>query len=164
MFHEVRLTSLLILVNQFEKSDEVMQKRIYDLVMLNIEQINNWDLIDLAAPKIIGAYLYHSSRNILYELAGSSDFFKRRIAIMATFYFIRQGDFRNSLAIAEMLVEDDHDLVQKAVGWMLREIGIREQPVLEEFLGEYHLRMPRTMLRCAIEKMPEPKRIAYLQT
>ena len=162
-FHEVRLTSLLILAIRFEKSDDAMRKRIYDLVMLHIERINNWDLIDLAAPKIIGAYLYHSSRSVLYELAGSSDFFKRRIAIMATFYFIRQGDFRDTLAIAETLVEDEHDLVQKAVGWMLREIGKREQPVLEEFLREYHHRMPRTMLRYAIEKMPEAQRVAYLR-
>jgi 3-methyladenine DNA glycosylase AlkD len=160
--HEERLAALVILVLQADRADANARKAIYDLYLSNTEYINNWDLVDLSAPQIVGVYLADRSRKPLYRLAKSSWLWDRRISILATFHFIRQGDFNDSLKIAEMLLGDDQDLIHKAVGWMLREVGKRDIAALEGFLKQHCLVMPRTMLRYAIEKFPEKKRQAYL--
>jgi len=160
--HEERLLALVILVGQFEKGDDAIQKQIYDLYLTNTAYINNWDLVDLSAPQIVGGYLHNRSRRPLDRLAKSANLWERRISILATFNFIREGDFNDTLKIAKMLLKDKEDLIHKAVGWMLREVEKREVTVLEAFLDEYCRVMPRTMLRYAIERFPEQKRRAYL--
>jgi 3-methyladenine DNA glycosylase AlkD len=160
--HEERLAALVILVLQTEKCDAETQKRVYDLYLANTKYINNWDLVDLSAPQLVGAYLYDKNRRPLYRLAKSSRLWDRRISILATFHFIRQGDFDDTLRIAEMLLADPQDLIHKAVGWMLREVGKRDQAALERFLEKHCHTMPRTMLRYAIERFPEKTRRAYL--
>jgi 3-methyladenine DNA glycosylase AlkD len=162
-FHEERLLALLLLVNKFEKGDDDMRKRIYMLYLKNKKYINNWDLVDLSAPKIVGPYLDHSSRSQLYRFVRSKNLWERRIAVLATFPYIRKGDFIDALALAETLLSDDHDLMHKAVGWMLREVGKKDVAVLEGFLRKHHGRMPRTALRYAIERFPEAKRKKYLR-
>ena len=124
--------------------------------------VNNWDLVDSSAHKIVGPQLVGRDRSLLYDLAASDDLWDRRIAIMSTYHFIREGDFEDTLRIAELLLDDDEDLIHKAVGWMLREVGNRERNIEEEFLREHYMNMPRTMLRYAIEKFPEQRRKAYL--
>jgi 3-methyladenine DNA glycosylase AlkD len=160
--HEHRLTALIILVSKFEKADDIDKERIFHFYLENIEYVNNWDLVDLSAPKIVGDYLFDKDRSILFRLAKSSNLWKRRIAILSTFYFIKNDDFKDSLTISELLLEDEHDLIHKAVGWMLREIGKRDQELLENFIDKHCLHMPRTMLRYAIEKFDESKRKFYL--
>ncbi|REL33241.1 DNA alkylation repair protein [Rhodohalobacter sp. SW132] len=162
-YHEERLTALLILVYRFPKTDPDLQKKIYSFYLSSTDRINNWDLVDSSAPKIVGAWLLNRSRNILFELAKSDNIWERRIAIMATFYFIKQNDFEDTLKIAELLLDDPHDLIHKATGWMLREIGKQNEPLLESFLKPRYGNMPRTMLRYAIEKLPKNKRKAYLK-
>lgn len=165
--HEERLVALLILVEQFEISFESQdynkQKEIYKFYLKNTARINNWDLVDLSASKIVGVYLLDKDRKILHKLAKSRSLWERRIAIIASFYFIRNDDFKDSLKISTTLLSDKHDLIHKAVGWMLREIGKRDQKVLEKFLKKYYIKMPRTMLRYAIERFPEPLRLKYLK-
>jgi 3-methyladenine DNA glycosylase AlkD len=161
--HESRLVAILILILQFAKADSKSRKKIYKLYLASGKYIKNWDLVDLSAPHIVGSYLENKSRRPLYKLARSSSLWDRRIGIMATFHFIRQGDFGDTLLIAEMLIGDKEDLIHKAVGWMLREIGKRELAVEEGFLQKYYKVMPRTMLRYAIERFPERKRQAYLK-
>jgi 3-methyladenine DNA glycosylase AlkD len=161
-FHEERLLALLILVRQYETGDDALKKKIYGLYLKSSRYINNWDLVDLSAPNIAGAYLLDRSRSPLYTLAESRDLWKRRIAIMATFAFIRQNDFADTLALSRMLLPDGHDLIHKAVGWMLREVGKRDVGALEGFLRKHYRSMPRTMLRYAIERLPEAKREKYL--
>ncbi len=161
--HEERLLALVILVNQFEKGDDITRKPIYSLYLANTRYINNWDLVDLSAPQIVGGYLENRSRKPLDRLAKSSSLWERRISIVATHWFIRQGDFADTLRIAEKLLNDREDLIHKAVGWMLREVGKRDVVILEEFLGEHCRVMPRTMLRYAIERFPEEKRRGYLK-
>jgi 3-methyladenine DNA glycosylase AlkD len=160
--HEERLAALAILVLQTAKGDVETRKRIYDLYLANTKYINNWDLVDLSAPQLVGAYLEDRSRRPLHRLAKSSWLWDRRISILATFHFIRLGDFDDTLRIAEMLLGDKEDLIHKAVGWMLREVGKRDQEVLETFLDKHGRIMPRTMLRYAIEKFPEKKRQEFL--
>jgi len=160
--HEERLAALVILVLQAEKADTKLRKAIYDLYLSNTKHINNWDLVDLSAPQIVGGYLADKRRRPLHRLAKSSWLWDRRISVLATFHFIRQGDFDDSLKIAEVLLGDDQDLIHKAVGWMLREVGKRDMAVLEGFLEQHCRIMPRTMLRYAIERFPEKKRRAYL--
>jgi len=160
--HEERLAVLVILVLQVAKGDAATRKRIYRLYLANTKFINNWDLVDLSAPQLVGAYLEDKSRKPLHRLAKSSWLWDRRISILATFHFIRHGDFDDALRIAELLLGDGADLIHKAVGWMLREVGKRDQDALEGFLQEHCRIMPRTMLRYAIEKFPEKKRRAYL--
>jgi 3-methyladenine DNA glycosylase AlkD len=162
-WHEERLLALLLLVHQFERGDDALRKKIYMLYLKNTRYINNWDLVDLSAPKIVGPYLDGGSRALLYKLVRSKDLWERRIAILASFHFIRQGDFSDCLALAELLLDDDHDLMHKAVGWMLREVGKKDVKVLEGFLKKHHKRMPRTALRYAIERFPETKRKKYLK-
>ena len=160
--HEERLFALLMLVRAFSKGDAAARQKIYNLYLKNTRYVNNWDLVDLSAPNIVGNYLLNKSRKPLYEFARSRDLWKRRIAIMATFCFIKQNDFNETLIISKMLLADDYDLVHKAVGWMLREIGKRSLPVEEKFLRKHYKKMPRTMLRYAIERFPEAKRRRYL--
>jgi 3-methyladenine DNA glycosylase AlkD len=162
-WHEERLLALVILTLQFEKGPEARQRQIYELYLDNTEHINNWDLVDVSAHKIVGAWLVRRPRGVLKKLARSPSLWERRIAMMSTYAFIRQDDFADALHIAEMLLEDDHDLIHKVSGWMLREIGNRDRVVEEEFLQDHYRRMPRTMLRYAIEKFPEELRLRYLR-
>jgi 3-methyladenine DNA glycosylase AlkD len=163
--HEERAVAVMILNWRFEKADKNTKKEIYDFYFANLGGINSWDLVDGSAPAIVGGYLFRSgeSRKILYDLAKSNDLWEKRIGMMACFYFIREKDFKDSLKIAEILLYDKHDLIHKAVGWMLREIGNRDMNTEEIFLKKFYKIMPRTMLRYAIEKFPEGKRQAYLR-
>ena len=161
--HEERQAALLILVMQATKADAETQKAIYDLYLANTKFVNNWDLVDVSAPRIVGAYLADKSRRPLYRLAKSSWLWDRRISILATQHFIRQAEFADTLKLAEILLGDGEDLMHKAVGWMLREVGERDVVVLEGFLDRHCRVMPRTMLRYAIEKLPETKRKAYMR-
>jgi 3-methyladenine DNA glycosylase AlkD len=161
--HEERLLALVILVGQFEKDDDAARKGIYDFYLANTRHINNWDLVDLSAPQIVGGYLETRSRRPLDRLVKSANLWKRRISIVATHWFIRHGEFADTLRIAEELLTDKADLIHKAAGWMLREVGKRDVAALEEFLSEHGPVMPRTMLRYAIERFPEEKRQAYLK-
>jgi len=162
-YHEDRLLSLLILVRKYARADEKGQATIYKLYLSNTKFINNWDLVDSSAEYIVGAYLSDKSQKPLDHLARSHIIWERRIAILATFHFIRQGKFDTTLRIAERLLTDKEDLIHKAVGWMLREVGKRDLKKEETFLREHHRRMPRTMLRYAIEKFPEDTRQRYLK-
>ncbi len=162
--HEVRLTALLILVEQFRNGAPAEQKKIYDFYLKNARQVNNWDLVDLTAPKIVGAHLhlFNENKKILSQLARSPNLWERRIAIVSTLFNIQRGELKTSLKIAKLLLGDRHDLIHKAVGWMLREAGKRSLRVEEEFLRLYHKIMPRVMLRYAIERFPKAKRQKYL--
>ena len=161
--HEERLLSLLILVLKFQKGDLISKKKIYSLYLKNTKYINNWDLVDLTAKQIVGSFLFDKDRKPLYKLAKSNNLWDRRIAILSTFYFIGKNDFTDTLKLSEILLTDNHDLIHKAVGWMLREIGKRNLTVEREFLAKYSKIMPRTMLRYAIEKFPEQKRKQWLE-
>jgi 3-methyladenine DNA glycosylase AlkD len=161
--HEERLLALLILVRAFANGDERFKEIIYHLYLDNTQYINNWDLVDLSAVYIVGAFLMEKSKKPLYALAKSNSLWERRIAIIATFYFIKDGELTESMKIARMLLSDKEDLIHKAVGWMLREVGKRHLATEERFLKEHYKKMPRTMLRYAIEKFPEPKRQRYLK-
>tara|TARA_Y100000310_G_C20677729_1_gene814063 strand:- start:771 stop:1460 length:690 start_codon:yes stop_codon:yes gene_type:complete len=159
--HEYRLTSLFILIDKYKKSNN--KKEIFDFYLKNTKNINNWDLVDLSAGNILGNYLLEKDKSILYELAKSDNLWERRIAIISTFAFIRDNKFEDTLKISELLLNDKHDLIHKAVGWMLREVGKKNQEVEEEFLRKYYKEMPRTMLRYSIEKFDEDKREFYLK-
>jgi 3-methyladenine DNA glycosylase AlkD len=161
--HEERLLALLLLVRAYAKADVHTKKQIYDLYLENTRYINNWDLVDTSAAHIVGAFLMGKSKRPLSVLARSKNLWERRIAIMATFYFIQHGKFAESLTIARTLLSDEEDLIHKAVGWMLREIGKRHLQTEERFLKEHYKEMPRTMLRYAIERFPEAKRQRYLK-
>lgn len=161
--HEERLISLLILVDKYEKGDEKEKKTIYSFYIKNRKGINNWDLVDLSAPKIAGKYLFNKDKSMLFKFASSKNLWERRIAILSTYEFIRNKQYDTTLKIAKILLEDEHDLIHKSVGWMLREIGKRDLEVEEKFLKKHYKKMPRTMLRYAIEKFPEKKRKKYLQ-
>jgi 3-methyladenine DNA glycosylase AlkD len=160
--HEKRLIALLILIEKYKKADPKEKNEIFEFYLKNTKNINNWDLVDLSAPNIVGDFLADKGRDILYDLAKSKDLWKRRIAIISTFSFIRKNEFEDTLKITEMLIDDTHDLIHKSTGWMLREVGKRDQKALEGFLKKYYKNMPRTMLRYAIEKFPEDKRKKYL--
>ena len=161
--HEERMLALLILVRAYSKGDETTKKRIYETYLANTRFINNWDLVDASAHTIVGRFLTDKSRKPLYTLARSNSLWERRIAIISTFWFIRQDQFADTLKISKLLLADKEDLIHKAVGWMLREVGKRDQPREESFLREHYKMMPRTMLRYAIEKFPEPHRRMYLK-
>lgn len=161
--HEERLLALLILVRSYGRGDEHAQKRIYELYLKNTRYVNNWDLVDASAMHIVGAFLMGKGKKPLYVLARSKDLWERRIAVMATFHFIKHDTFVESLAIARKLLTDEEDLIHKAVGWMLREIGKRHIQIEERFLKDHYKKMPRTMLRYAIERFPESKRQRYLK-
>lgn len=163
--HEHRLAALLILVEQFKKGNRKEQQRIVKMYLRNTKHINNWDLVDTSAPEIIGAYLFAATeeRKLLDKLAASKSLWEQRIAILATLYFIQQKRYTETLHIAEKLLHHKHDLIHKAIGWMLREIGNKDQKTEEAFLKKHYKTMPRTALRYAIEKFPESSRKAYLQ-
>ncbi|HLD28661.1 MAG TPA: DNA alkylation repair protein [Patescibacteria group bacterium] len=187
--HEHRLIALFILIAQYKnlknesrvsatssktglprrleapRNDKVEHrlKQIFDFYLKNYKNINNWDLVDLSAPNIAGDYLLNQPRDILYKLAKSDHLWQKRIAVLATFAFIKYNDFKDTLNIAKILLHDKHDLIHKAMGWMLREIGKRDQAIEEKFLKKHYQQMPRTMLRYAIEKFDEPKRQFYLK-
>jgi len=161
--HEERLIGLFILVEQYRKADAEKMQAIYEFYLKNAKRVNNWDLVDLSAEKIMGAYLMDKDKRILFKLAKSKNLWERRIAIMSTFHFIKNGFYDTTFAISDMLLKDEHDLIHKAVGWMLREIGNRNLAEEEKFLKKNYKTMPRTMLRYAIEKFPEKKRQVYLK-
>jgi len=160
--HEHRLVSILMLVHRFDVSDRKGKKSIADFYLKNTARINNWDLVDLSADKILGGYLLDRDRSVLRRLAKSENVWQRRIAIVSTYHFIKNNQFDDTLRISEMLLDDKHDLIQKAVGWMLREIGKKDIKAEEKFLLKHCRKMPRTMLRYAVERFPERKRLLYL--
>lgn len=161
--HEERLLALLIFVYACAKGDDAKKKEIYTAYLNHTTFVNNWDLVDTSAEHIVGAYLAKRSKKPLYRLAKSMRMWERRIAIIATFHFIKQNEFSETLILAKMLLTDEEDLIHKAVGWMLREVGKRDLETEEKFLQEHYHQMPRTMLRYAIEKFPERKRKRYLR-
>ncbi|MEI6480073.1 MAG: DNA alkylation repair protein [bacterium] len=161
--HECRFTALLILTYKYSKADEKEKNKIFDFYIKNTKYINNWDLVDVTCHKIVGEYLFEKDRKILYKLAKSKNLWEKRIAIISTFYFIRERDFSDSIKIAEMLLGDTHDLIHKAVGWMLREVGKKDENVLHDFLKIHTKKMPRTALRYAIERLPEEFRRFYMR-
>ncbi len=162
--HEYRLTSLCILMYKFGKlKREEEKKQIVDLYLKNLDCVNNWDLVDLSADKILGAYLEDKERDLLFELAVSGNLWKQRIAIISTFHYIRKGCFADTLALVKMLLNHRHDLIHKAAGWMLREIGKRDFEAEYTFLQEHYRVMPRVMLRYAIEKFDPELRADFLQ-
>jgi 3-methyladenine DNA glycosylase AlkD len=186
--HECRLTSLLILTYQYEKlqktsglsslrmrgsmdphlqgndtlAAEIEKKQIFDFYIKNIKYINNWDLVDVTCHKIVGAYLFDKDRSLLYKLANSKNLWEKRIAIISTFYFIREKDFTDSLKLAEILLRDKHDLIHKAIGWTLREVGKKDEKLLHAFLKKHSKTMPRTALRYSIERIPEEFKKFYV--
>ncbi len=163
-YHEERLAALLCLVDRYQRGDAIQKKEIFSLYLNNTVFINNWDLVDLTAPHIVGEQLFRKGRSLLTKLARSGNLWERRIAILATFYFIRQGESRGTLRIAKLLLHDSHDLIHKAVGWMLRELGKRCSIEDERvFLDQYAAVMPRTMLRYAIERFPKELKTHYMK-
>lgn len=162
--HEERFIALVILVMKYTKIETKIETKtkIADFYLKHRKFVNSWDLVDTSAPQILGAYLFGKDTRVLYRLARSKSIWDRRIAIIATQYFIRLGEYKETLAIAELLLSDTHDLIHKAVGWMLREVGNRSRDAEQAFLKKNVRRMPRTMLRYAIEKFPESKRRKYL--
>ncbi len=162
-YHEDRLVALLILVEKYKKKDEAQREAIYSLYLENTAYINNWDLVDSSAHKIVGPHLEDRDRSMLYKLVKSDMLWERRIAMMCTYHFIKKDDYADALQLAELLLEDKEDLIHKVVGWMLRELGKRNFDLEDGFLLQHYKNMPRTMLRYAIEKFPEERRQAYLQ-
>lgn len=162
-WHECRLCALLMMVERFRKCDETGRREIYQFYLLQTERINNWDLVDLSAPYIVGEYLKDKSRDDLYRLADSPLLWEQRIAVVATATLIRNNDFIDILRLSERLLNHEHDLMRKAIGWMLREMGKRDKDLLVQFLDRFHKQMPRTMLRYAIEKMSEEERKHYMK-
>ncbi len=161
--HEYRLVGILILVEKFKKADEKFKKEIFNFYLKNTKKINNWDLVDLSAPNIVGDFLLNKNSKVLYNLVRSKNLWERRISIISTLAFIYQNKFEHTIKISKILLKDKHDLIHKAVGWMLREIGKRDEQELIKFLNKYVLQMPRTTLRYSIEKLPEKKRKYYLK-
>lgn len=162
-FHEYRWLANMLLGRQYRTADADGKKKIAAFYLKNTRKFNNWDLVDGSAPNILGDWLVDKDKAILYRLARSPDLWERRISIMATFAFIRQGQFADTLKIAALLLADKHDLIHKAVGWMLREVGKKDLAAEEKFLQKYAAKMPRTMLRYAIEKFPKLRREFYLK-
>lgn len=162
-WHECRLCALLMMVERFKKCDETGRKEIYQFYLSQTERINNWDLVDLSAPYIVGEFLKDKSRDDLYRLAESSLLWEQRIAVVATVTLIRNNDFIDILRLSERLLNHEHDLMRKAVGWMLREMGKRNKDLLVQFLDRFHKEMPRTMLRYSIEKMTGEERKHYMK-
>lgn len=161
-WHEERLIALLLMVEEYERGDDSRREQVHRLYLANTRQINNWDLVDASAGEIVGSHLDAADIALLERLALSDSVWERRIAIVSTFHFIKRNEFRPTLQIAALLLRDSHDLIHKAVGWMLREVGKRDRPTLDDFLRKRYRRMPRTMLRYAIERHPEDIRKRYL--
>jgi len=161
--HEHRLTSLFLLTHKFANGDEETREKIVNLYLANTSYLNNWDLVDSSAHKILGVWLLDKPRDILYRLAASDSLWERRISIISTFPFIALGDLSDAVALAKLLLNDEHDLIHKASGWVLREVGKKDIDLLYSFLDEYSNEMPRTTLRYSIEKLPEEQRKHYLK-
>jgi 3-methyladenine DNA glycosylase AlkD len=161
--HEHRLAGLLILVEKYKQAEN--KREIYDFYLKNAKNINNWDLVDLSAPNIVGSFLLENKkeRKILYSLVKSNNLWERRIAILSTFALLRNKEYEDTLKISEILLKDEHDLIHKAVGWMLREMGKRDKDVEVEFLKKYCKIMPRTMLRYAIEKFDAEEKASFMK-
>jgi 3-methyladenine DNA glycosylase AlkD len=162
-FHEDRLLALIILMRLYDRGQPAVRDEIHRLYLENTRFVNNWDLVDISAPHLLGHYLRDRGKETLTRLADSGILWERRMAILATFSFIRQGEFAETLRITRLLLADPEDLIHKAAGWMLREVGKRDAAVAEAFLKVHYRNMPRTMLRYAIERFPEPRRQAYLR-
>jgi 3-methyladenine DNA glycosylase AlkD len=160
--HEERSIALLILVERFRRGERRDRERVFRLYRRRLDRVNNWDLVDASAPTIAGGYFEDRDKGQLYRWARSRRLWERRIAMLSTYRYIKQGDFEDALAIARILRDDEEDLIHKAVGWMLREIGKRDRSTEERFIRAHHAKMPRTMLRYAIEKFPEKLRKSYL--
>jgi 3-methyladenine DNA glycosylase AlkD len=161
--HEDRLLALLLLIRRYSKSSLKGKKAMYDAYLRHTRFINNWDLVDLSASHIVGDFLLDKEKTPLLRLAQSRNLWRRRIAVIATFHFIRNNSFDTTFVLASVLLDDKEDLIHKALGWMLREIGKRDREAEKEFLRTYYKKIPRTMLRYAIERFPEPERLAYLK-
>lgn len=161
--HEERLASLLILVSKYNEADDSEKKTIYELYLKNTQYINNWDLVDMSAEHIVGAFLKDKNKKPIYDLAKSKVIWERRIAVLSTFHYIKNNMFKNTLRVVEELLSDEEDLIHKAIGWMLREIGKRDLDTEEKFLRKHYKKLPRTTLRYAIERFPESKRQTYLK-
>ena len=163
-YHEERFLGLIILVNKYAKTkDKKNRNQLYKIYVSSFKYINNWNLVDVTCPHVTGKHLIDKDRTILYKWAKSEDLWTKRIAMVSTFSFIRKNDLEDTFKIAEILLHDEHDLIHKAVGWMLREAGKRDIKKEETFLKKYYKTMPRTMLRYSIEKFPESKRQKYLK-
>jgi 3-methyladenine DNA glycosylase AlkD len=163
-FHEVRLTGLLALVYRYEKTkSETEQRKLVDFYLAHLDFVNNWDLVDSSCYQIVGHYYWKKDKTVFYELADSGHLWRQRVAMISSFYWIKKGEFADALALAEMLKNHPHDLMHKAVGWMLREIGKRDLETEIEFLKKHYQSMPRTALRYAIEKFPEDLRQDFLK-
>ena len=162
-YHEARLCGLLMLTERFKKAAEKERKEIFDFYLKNASCANNWDLVDLSCSTIVGVYLLNKERKILYKLAESECLWEQRIAIVSTYSFIRENEFHDTLELSKKLLTHKHDLMHKAVGWMLREVGKRDRRTLTDFLEEYATKLPRTTLRYAIEHYPEPERQYFLK-
>jgi len=161
--HEIRFAALVILIRKFDQSDIEEQEKIFHFYLKNIRNhINNWDLVDLSCPQIVGKYLLDKDRSCLYSLSTSDNLWERRVSIISTLHFIRNGDYDDTLKISKLLLNDKHDLIHKAVGWMLREVGKKDIDIERKFLEDYSQNMPRTALRYAIEKMDEKERKYFL--
>lgn len=161
-FHEYRLIALLILMQKYKKSDPSGKKKIANFYLKNTKYINNWDLVDLSAKNILGDYYLNGDKSVVYKLARSGNLWEKRIAVLTCFRFISENEYDDALKIAEMLLKDKHDLIHKAVGWMLREIGKRDIDVEIRFLDKFAETMPRTMLRYSIERLAQSQRKFYL--
>lgn len=163
-WHEMRMCALLMMIERYQRADVAQKEQIFDDYLSHTRTINNWDLVDLSAPKIVGEHLLHQEdRSVLYELVKSTNLWEQRIAIVSTLTFIRAGQYDDTFRLSEMLLNHPHDLIHKAVGWMLREVGKKNETLLRDFLDRYSTRMPRTMLRYAIEKFDETGRLYYLK-
>jgi len=162
--HEHRMSALVILVNKYKKADEREKENIFGFYLKNAKKINNWDLVDISCPNIVGEFLYRNKdhRKVLYELARSENLWERRISMVSMLYFVKYEDFGDPLALAEILLNDKHDLMHKAVGWVLREIGKKDVEVLKKFLKYHYKNIPRTTFRYSIERFPEEERKKYL--
>lgn len=160
--HEARMAGLIIMTDQAKKADEQLKQKLYDLYLRRTDRINNWDLIDISCRQVVGGYLENKPRDILYKLARSSDLWERRIAIVSTAFFISKGQLKDTFEISKLLLGDSHDLIHKAVGWMLRETGKKDRGQLLKFLDEYAYKMPRTALRYSIEHLPHNDRLKYM--
>ncbi|HEX9107811.1 MAG TPA: DNA alkylation repair protein, partial [Longimicrobiales bacterium] len=161
--HEARFLAVVLLVESYRRGDAATRQRVFDAYLANTDRVNNWDLVDVSAPHVVGAHLLQGDSAVLDRLAASPSLWERRIAMLATFAFIRAGRLQEPLRIARLLLHDNHDLIHKAVGWMLRELGQRSRDAEEAFLAEHYRTMPRTALRYAIEKFPSERRRAFLE-
>lgn len=161
--HEHRLCALIILAEDSKKADTAKKQAIYDLYLKRTDRINNWDLVDVSCRDIVGGYLMDKPRDVLYSLARSDNMWERRIAIVSTWAFIRVGQLEDTFKLAKILMKDTHDLIHKAVGWMLREAGKKDEDSLRAFLDEHARAMPRTMLRYSIERLSSDDKLRYMK-